>query len=260
MLNEVITNQRLDSSAFGSLIHAIEVTSATLRADITAGQIFGLPSPEPCSYVSTNRINIDNKAIKHLHNWPRSDASIYDFLQLYSMKDGIYHLTQLQSSPAIPIEPDQFVQPINHAVEVVDSVCLTIQINQDVWAAIVYMRCNDSEPFNTQNIALIEQLKSSIARLFMIGLKRELQTDPNDSINDYMSNDPLELLKKLSKTERIVFNHLLKEMTERQIAEHMDRSRHTIHVYVKNIYNKLNVSSRRKLLDMYEDYDTITVE
>ena len=52
----------------------------------------------------------------------------------------------------------------------------------------------------------------------------------------------------LSPTERKVYDLLLKHMTERQVAQNLDRSHNTIHVHVRNIYRKLGVRTRQQLL------------
>ncbi|MFN3168612.1 MAG: helix-turn-helix transcriptional regulator [Phycisphaeraceae bacterium] len=51
----------------------------------------------------------------------------------------------------------------------------------------------------------------------------------------------------LSTTERTVLGYLLQGMTERQVANELDRSHNTVHVHVRNIYRKLGVTSRKML-------------
>ncbi|MEM6258435.1 MAG: helix-turn-helix transcriptional regulator [Planctomycetota bacterium] len=53
----------------------------------------------------------------------------------------------------------------------------------------------------------------------------------------------------LSPSERKVCALLLQRMTERAIAEHLERSPNTIHVHVRNIYRKLGVCTRKQLLE-----------
>jgi len=55
----------------------------------------------------------------------------------------------------------------------------------------------------------------------------------------------------LSKTERRVYDLLMKRMTERQVAEHLERSPNTIHVHVRNIYRKIGVRSRLQLYNAH---------
>ena len=60
-------------------------------------------------------------------------------------------------------------------------------------------------------------------------------------------------LGALSKRELEVFDHLLSDKTLSQIAEEMYLSYSSVHVHCKNIYRKLNLSSRRQLLMTYKD-------
>lgn len=54
----------------------------------------------------------------------------------------------------------------------------------------------------------------------------------------------------LSPTEQKVYDLLLQRLTERQVAEQLDRSHNTIHVHVRNIYRKLGVRTRQELFDL----------
>lgn len=66
--------------------------------------------------------------------------------------------------------------------------------------------------------------------------------------------DEAALLAKLSRTERHVLDHLRDHHTEKQIGERMNRSPHTIHVHVKNIYRKFAVCSRRELMQLFNGH------
>jgi len=60
-------------------------------------------------------------------------------------------------------------------------------------------------------------------------------------------------LTKLSKREFEAFGHLLTDKTQAQIAEALFISHSSVHFHCKNIYKKLNISSRRQLLIKYKD-------
>jgi DNA-binding CsgD family transcriptional regulator len=53
---------------------------------------------------------------------------------------------------------------------------------------------------------------------------------------------------KLSPRERDTLEHLLTGAREKQIADSLEVSKHTVHQYVKSIYRKLGVTSRAELL------------
>jgi len=60
-------------------------------------------------------------------------------------------------------------------------------------------------------------------------------------------------LSMLSSKEVEVFELLLTDMTMVQIAEKLFLSLSGVHFHCKNIYRKLNVSSRRQFLIAYKD-------
>jgi DNA-binding NarL/FixJ family response regulator len=60
---------------------------------------------------------------------------------------------------------------------------------------------------------------------------------------------------RLSATEQIVLDALRHGQTEREIGQTLNRSRHTIHVHIKNIYRKLGVYSRNQLLVVLEQLE-----
>ncbi len=60
-------------------------------------------------------------------------------------------------------------------------------------------------------------------------------------------------LAKLSRREFEVFAQLLTDKTQSQIAEELFISHSSVHFHCKNIYKKLNISSRKQLLIKYKD-------
>lgn len=72
--------------------------------------------------------------------------------------------------------------------------------------------------------------------------------------NEYkrlLSNYPE--LTKLSKREMDVFAQLLTDKTQMQIAEMLFITHSSVHFHCKNIYRKLEISSRKQLLIKYKD-------
>lgn len=60
-------------------------------------------------------------------------------------------------------------------------------------------------------------------------------------------------LETLSTRELEVFAHLLSDKTLSEIAEELYISYSSVHFHCKNIYRKLQLSSRRQLLINYKD-------
>ena len=61
-------------------------------------------------------------------------------------------------------------------------------------------------------------------------------------------------LELLSKREMDVFARLLTDKTQVQIAEELYISHSSVHFHCKNIYRKLQISSRKQLLIRYKDF------
>lgn len=60
-------------------------------------------------------------------------------------------------------------------------------------------------------------------------------------------------LAVLSPREMEVFEQLLSDKTLAQIAEELYISHSTVHFHCKNIYKKLDISSRRQFIIAYKD-------
>ena len=88
------------------------------------------------------------------------------------------------------------------------------------------------------------------------------EKDTRLSFFDYMELAKQELLslqamhpelKKLSAREIEVFAQLLTDKTQDQIAKELFISNSSVHFHCKNIYKKLEVSSRRQILVKYKN-------
>ncbi len=60
-------------------------------------------------------------------------------------------------------------------------------------------------------------------------------------------------LASLSAREMDVFEQLLSDKTQAEIAKVLFISHSAVHFHCKNIYRKLNITSRRQLLITYKD-------
>jgi len=64
-------------------------------------------------------------------------------------------------------------------------------------------------------------------------------------------DSPSDMIDALTRTERYILQCLMSSMTEYRIAKHIQRSPHTVHTHVKNIYRKLDIHSRREIRDVF---------
>ena len=261
MHQEVATSQRLDSPIYGSLVHVTEVISLTLKADIAAGKIFGLSKSTLNSYVSCSKLNSSENVFNDLQSWPHDENSLFDIFRNNQIKHGIHHLSDLVELLRNTNNRNKLFDRINKYSQVRDAICISLHLSNATSAKIVLIRCNHSQPFAKEDLQILDRLKISITRSLQVGLDLYINTlSPNkpeltNNTTSKQKHDSTSHLSRLSNTERIVFKYLRTHHTEREIASLMSRSRHTIHVYVKNIYNKLNISSRRDLQQTYQDIE-----
>ena len=61
-------------------------------------------------------------------------------------------------------------------------------------------------------------------------------------------------LELLTKREMDVFARLLTDKTQEQIAQELYISHSSVHFHCKNIYRKLQISSRKQILIRYKDF------
>ena len=88
------------------------------------------------------------------------------------------------------------------------------------------------------------------------------QAEPKLGFFDYMTLARQELLviqqkyaeiMKLSPRELEVFTYLLSDKSQDELAKELFISSSSVHFHCKNIYRKLEVSSRRQILVRYKD-------
>ena len=246
-LNPFEVYARLDSSLFGALVQVVEVLAPAARADAAAARVYEAPTGVPCSYVNARRLGLTEPELAAFRRWPEEPGSLLDWLSSISVPRGAFRPTALHDPP-----PWQtlFASVID-VREVVDCLCAAVPIDEAAWAGVTVLRCKDSEPFDGQASEALARYQPAAARLLRHGYHREVGMPPNQAPDkNRPAIGPEQPGNQLSRTEQHVLNHLRQGLTERQVADRLGRSRHTVHVHVKSIYRKLNVQSRNELHDL----------
>ncbi|HZZ79645.1 MAG TPA: FHA domain-containing protein [Gemmataceae bacterium] len=98
-----------------------------------------------------------------------------------------------------------------------------------------------------------ETVRFGNVKFQLIGLAPAEEADAEHSTNAMPVNSTSELpaLAQLSESQRKVLDLLLRGRAEKAVAAKLDLSRHTVHNHVKEIYRRLNVSSRAELLALF---------
>jgi|SRR5581483_7472193 len=98
----------------------------------------------------------------------------------------------------------------------------------------LHRAANESHPFSEQQCRLVRLFHSQIGWTFRVSSA----TDPSQSM-------------RLSPRQQQTLRHLLAGDSEKQIAQKIARSQHTVHTHIKAIYRHLGVSSRGELLSLF---------
>jgi DNA-binding CsgD family transcriptional regulator len=98
----------------------------------------------------------------------------------------------------------------------------------------VHRNANDNKPFTPRQRRLVQLFHSEIGWTF----QQQFPTEPGSG-------------NRLTPRQQQTLRHLLIGDNEKQIAQKLARSHHTVHTYVKAIYKNFRVSSRGELLSLF---------
>ena len=120
----------------------------------------------------------------------------------------------------------------------------------------IYLRAGDSERFSDDEIDRLRRLLPAVKHVLVQAIDDEagLGTARVQASVQTPRMSHAELIAWLSRTERQVLTYLRSDATERQVAQSINRSPHTVYVHVKNIYRKLGVNSRKALNALFYIY------
>ena len=247
-MDEVCVYTMLDSPLAAALTHAATITGAALNADVAAVRVVNMPGDGIQSYVDARRLALGPAKEQAVQAWPMAKSSIFGYAVEHELIDVACRPRERMDE--VEYQQQNFFGDMQKQTAVVDAVLLSFVLIDRVWAIIVLLRCNQSKAFDDRQIDALERFKPAISRMMRDHYLRQVGLPTAGNQPAPTKNNVAELLAKLSPTERQVLNYLRSDMTERQIAQAVHRSPHTVHVHVKNIYRKLNISSRKALLDL----------
>lgn len=255
-IDEVDIYSKLESALFGSLVHAVNVSALIVQADISAIRLFEGPERALSTYANANRLGLDWAAVQALQQWPATEGSIFELAHGKRLCDHVFRASDLTQQFGDP--RDRFFGHLKPFATVSDAFCVTFPVIEPAWCMIAYVRCAPNPPFDEYQTQMLERFKPALARVTRGGYQRELNgtavaNERPQALPGDRGAKATHLLAKLSRTERLILSFLRSEATERQIAQTIHRSPHTIHVHVKNIYRKLSVNSRRMLLALFDN-------
>jgi DNA-binding CsgD family transcriptional regulator len=110
--------------------------------------------------------------------------------------------------------------------------------------AVGFLRPLGERMFTDRDCMLIDVFHSTAGRLYGTFETSGAAAPPTDP-----------RFSALPRRLRPVLEHLLRGDAEKQVAQKLGLSRHTVHEYIKVLYKKLNVSSRAELLAQFIEKD-----
>lgn len=237
------------------MIHAVSVSSTEISADVGAVRLFEVPPHIPSVYVDAKRLALSSAVEQALRDWPMSEDSVFERSRRQHLSDHTFRPQErLDGSPRTHAH---LFRLLESTAKVVDAYCVSFPVAGPVWGMLVYLRCGTSPRFDDAQVHLLQRIKTAISRVVRNGYLRETHglkplTESAGTLSSAKNLSAGAVLAKLSRTEQLILNYLRSDTTERQIAQTIHRSPHTIHAHVKNIYRKLGINSRRSLLVMLD--------
>jgi len=171
---------------------------------------------------------------------------------------------------------DGLFGPLHHSGHIADAIGLNLPLAARTRCVLLFVRCAGKAPFDEAQLDRLAQLGPMLVQTMTRALHQQLNAAPahargvgrasdaevttpatespvQDMVAESAAPNASALLQRLSRTERRVLTYLRQHRTERQVADRLQRSPHTVHVHVKNIYRKLAVRSRHELLELFRD-------
>jgi DNA-binding CsgD family transcriptional regulator len=239
--NELELQSRLNSQLYGALVLCVELAGAKLGAELGAARIYRPPQGMPVSHVQNFLLGLSPQEATCLQGWPKQRGSLLSVLPYQELNGCVFrpkdHMPDHHTDSALYDAIEQFTT-------VRDALCACVTLGDQTWAALTWLRCGDNTPFSVADLNAIKQAYPAMLRRMKQDFEADLKATCASG-DQTIGDDPCE---RLSKKEQQVLSHLRRGMTEGQVAEQLDRSRHTVHVHVKSIYRKLGVFSRQELM------------
>jgi DNA-binding CsgD family transcriptional regulator len=247
---------RLRSPIHCALVNVIGVTAPALGADAAAVRLYrGTTQATTDEACVLPPAGLTSGRLAEAEAWPLRPGSLFDQIRRSPLRDTAWRVAQRQDG--WPGADDESLGALVRPMHVADAVAVTCMIREPTWCAAVFVRCGVRELFPAEAIAMLDRLRPTLAWAMLMGVQRATHVGLPTGVPD----QPVrprggDVMGRLSDTERRVLDLLMQGKTEREAAEVIGRSPHTVHVHVKNVYRKLNVTSRRQLRTLVESSAT----
>ncbi|MEX0654352.1 MAG: LuxR C-terminal-related transcriptional regulator [Phycisphaeraceae bacterium] len=231
----------LSSPLFGAMAHAAEGTALLVGADVVIVRLYGGPAESTSAYVGTPGITVPSDQRRALQHWPATDPPLFAAIARHGPVDRPVLMRNLLTDGVGKVKA-MLPAPLHALCRLADAFALSVTVEERCWAALLALRHPRRRPFVAVEREAVLARRGAIRNALWHGLHAHRPARPATR----------DLLARLSQTERQVLDRLRHNATERQVAQQLGRSPHTVHVHVKNIYRKLAVRSRRQLQNLLD--------
>ncbi len=245
--DEASVAARLRSPTHAALVNVIGVIAPTIGADAGAIRLYrGAPQAETDEAYVLPPAGLRPTSALEARTWPMQPRSLFGQLHRRGREDGTFRVGErLGNAPAAM---EELLGPMGRAQPVSDAVAVVFGVREPTWCVAMFVRCGRHESFDAAALALLDRLRPTLAWVVLMGVQRATHVGiPAGTADESPRPRSTGALDRLSDTERKVLDLLLEGLTEREAAQRIGRSPHTVHVHVKNVYRKLDVTSRRQL-------------
>lgn len=260
--------ERLASPLCAAVVHVTEVLSSVARAPVAAARLYRAPadlrglanhtrlSPPVLWNDARSVLPVQwQTVLRTWSRWPELPGGLFAELAYRPIAYGVH-----SSNGGDAVVREAFARETQRARAggaplPAAMVVAVLPVDEECWAAVGMLR-GMGERSEVNATMKLKVLLTSAAAALQRGYEFEMHQAWHGSLFGAMSHAELRArLDDLSRTEEAVLRELLDgKPTEKEVAQRLHRSHHTIHVHVKNIYRKLGVSSRKELRKTYANF------
>ncbi|MFW5682852.1 MAG: helix-turn-helix domain-containing protein, partial [Phycisphaeraceae bacterium] len=245
--------QRLASPLCAAVVHVTEVLSSTARSPVAAARLYRAPadlrgianhtrlSPPVLWNDARSVLPAQWQAVlRTWSRWPELPGGLFAELAYRNIAYGVH-----ASNGDNAVVCDAFARETQRARDggaplPAAMIVAVLPVAEECWAAVGMLR-GMGERSEVNATVKLKMLLPAAAAALQRGYETEMYRAGHGSLFGTTSHAELRTrLDDLSRTEEAVLAELLDgKPTEKEVAQRLHRSHHTIHVHVKNIYRKL---------------------
>lgn len=247
MMDLAAVRDGLESPLVAAFTHVVGVLGGAVEADLVVLRLVNVATTPHTRLAAAPRLRLPAAGKAALKRWVDADHPLDQVVTNRFPAGHVCRHDDLNAQATGGASGACF-DGLRPEVEVVDGIVTVLPLADHAHAMLMLARCRPGEKFDDHLLTPLRELQPNIARLLLAAYRNQFGLNGSPLTHALPPNLTVaQLVARLSSTEQQVLHYVRSNATEPEIAKALSRSRHTIHVHVKNIYRKLGVSSRRQL-------------